>query len=334
MSAPTPSLAGAGCPPDASGSDYAATRLLRIPSKCEEFTLSPTSATPEPLLCCISCGPLVHPMQHKQCGQCVCRACLEVLDWKCPYCNQEDGSCDQYVLPAKPLLAMLDAILVSCPGCNASVPRVSLRAHVMDKCHAKHRFDGLVSHVRSEVSAQICVICRVMYTAPDQENKCSQCFLQYYRDVPSMHSHPIFQKHHANVRDYAVDKIDQIFRETHPSVHILTSLQVSTLIRTYTKASFDAICNAFFGKSEFPRFVLRAVDADRLLLAWEHRIGKDYQLAHLLGPRVLDRWAIKEQRSGVLGCYWLDLGDMCAPPKTREQLVHLWHQVLTDHVSP
>ena len=56
-----------------------------FPTRCDHFVLSANAVhVDDSLLCCIRLGVLYDPLQHKACGNCVCRGCLADAGWKCP----------------------------------------------------------------------------------------------------------------------------------------------------------------------------------------------------------------------------------------------------------
>jgi hypothetical protein len=332
-SSPSPSAAVASSSAGSLGEKETSAAKLQLPVRCKEFVTAPSSKDEPHLQCCISLCPMVDPLQHKACGQCVCRVCAAAVAWKCPHCQVQERDASAYVVPAKPLLGLLDAVLVVCPGCRTELPRSRLRHHAREECTEKARFEMPAAVVVAEAEEPPkCTICRDMYAAPDQLGKCSKCFLKYHAEESWMRSHPLFVKHDAKIRDFDLEFIDQIFAAAHPNVRILTTAQATAFIRTYKAAPFVRMRDAFFGKQEFPRFVLRAVDADRLMTAMGKHYESDYHFAHLIAPRVIDRWAIRQHRDGHLGCYWLDMGGMTTPPTSREGLRTLWKHVSTDYI--
>jgi hypothetical protein len=296
-----------------------------IPIRCDGFTLAPGCDAPdEELLCPIYQGVLLEPLQHKACGMCVCKACLMAAGFKCPHCNSDDAkSFGDYIQPTKILTTLCDRVKVECPGCKHAVERGRLAAHIHGECTEKASFVGLA-----------CSVCREYTSAPGQEGKCSQCFVAAHGHDAAFRDHPLLNKK-ARIeaeRDWKMEELDSIFTAHRPDHIILTEAQATVFIRAYKGASPDDMLAAYLGRREFPKFVLRAADVDRLVAAiGVERIDRIYRLAHVIGPRVLDRWNVRVGGS-VMSCYWLGFGGLRAPKFKAELHDNIWRYVGTAYM--
>jgi hypothetical protein len=176
------------------------------------------------------------------------------------------------------------------------------------------------------VIPSLCTVCHEMYTAAGQRGMCSVCLTKTYADDPAMQSHVLIQRLKGQLKgvrvDWPMDQLDAIFAQSCPGVSILTSSQAGVFIRSYKDKPLDEMLAAYLGLREFPPFVLRAADADRLVDALMPRLEREYRLVHLLAPRVLDRWAMLKHTK-LMQCYW----PCSSPPIKIERLVDLWSYV-------
>jgi len=317
---------------------------VAFPVRCDGFIVA--GALDEALVCCVRQGVLYQPLQHKACGNCVCRGCLESIAWKCPLCVSEDGkasppSIQDYVQPAKPLLAMLDKIMVKCPACDDATPLGSITHHEKHACRNKERFAAAVEAFR--LSGR-CTLCRDMYAAPGQKGKCSNCFFVAHGNEVGLEDHPVIKRIRADMLaaqpDWELKHLDALFYLCKPNHRILTAVQATVLIDAYKDKTLDEMLAAFQGQREFPPFVLRAEDAERLLLKLHSRLVLEPRFAHLILPRILDRWMLgrgagcwtTEREPLQLESYFWCYHGCDVMPKKIAHLQFLWRDVGTDHI--
>lgn len=332
MSAPAPKRKRSNDEADvgdgAAAAAAATVDTVSFPNRCDQFTT--VDPLDEALACCIRLGVLHEPLQHKACGNCVCRVCLIDADWKCPICSSASAASEaDYVQPAKPLLQLLDKIQVVCPGCTKSIEHGSLRHHASTECIAKERFTGLA--LQGQIDDK-CIVCSKMFAAPGQKQKCSRCFVTIHAKDDHFGDHPLIKRYRFGPqRDWCVQDLDAHFQSHKPGHVILSPAQATMFIRTYKTKSLEEMLAAFNGKREFQPFVLRATDADRLLIELGSRVNSEYRLMHLIAPRTLDRWAIT-RRTNVMECYHLAFGELKDAPVQLNRLHELWLHIGTDYV--
>jgi len=187
------------------------------------------------------------------------------------------------------------------------------------------------ARLASQATVSMCVSCRDYAGQPNQADKCSQCFTRDHGCDPQFAHHPLVLKKAEEAKKspqqacgWDIRLLDVFFERRLPNIAILTSEQATRFIRAYHDKPIVEMLACFNGKREFPAFILRAEDADRLCEATRYR--DDWRLAHLIGPRVLDRWSMRKSDS-TLDCYWRNLGQMTSPPKALAGLFDLWRYV-------
>jgi hypothetical protein len=252
--------------------------------------------------------------------------------WKCPYCDSVSAAAAaagpsevDYVQPSKALLSILDKVQIECPACSESVEHGSMTHHVTHACSHKERF---IQKQHKAPENGLCITCREMFAAPGQKDKCSVCFVTAHHKEANFDAHPLSKKQKliaeaARVK-WDMTKLDELFAAHRPDHVILTSRQATIFINTYKTKSLHEILAAFLGRHDLPPFVLRAVDADRLLDALNSRLSKEYMLVHLVAPRILDRWAVSKYNT-LIECYW----GIKTPPQSLDKLHDLWRDVGT-----
>ena len=110
------------------------------------------------LHCAVCCTPALNPVEHRPCSQLFCRRCAELQIATTPFCPNcrepivllpgrlwrtlawmglsADPQSDKSVLsaPGPAVQLSLDSLVVACPGCPATLPRVLLEDHLKRSC--------------------------------------------------------------------------------------------------------------------------------------------------------------------------------------------------------
>jgi hypothetical protein len=129
--------------------------MNRFPTTGVEFDYVEENSD-EDLQCCVCIGPAFRPVQHNDCGQLFCAACVRGLQ-SCPICRGSSFRVEDVVLKA--VLNKLNALVVTCPDCGAARARANLEDHVRAECESDCSQGCGVSVVRAKMQDHIAQEC-------------------------------------------------------------------------------------------------------------------------------------------------------------------------------
>jgi len=250
------------------------------------------------------------------------------VEWKCRVCHLFPGQ-HAYLVVRPASSAATAAASSSSSGAAVDAKLFEPKRRRASKPGKITRSQPARKKRRNAESGNPCVSCHEFFGTADQKDECSKCFISHYGHLPEFAQHPLLLQ---QVRtDYDFRQIDQLFDAfctiTEKKVAILKHAEAAQFIRQYGGAQPLEMLEAFHGQLDFPACIMRSSDADELLKAVAERQlnTQQWRFDHVIGPRVLDRWNLK-QRSSVLDCYYLQFGAMVKPPSKLVQLLEIWRQ--------
>jgi hypothetical protein len=102
---------------------------------------------------------IYHACCLSACGNAICRTCLIQCNNKCPHCQSSNIPLLAQLSCPRPLVKMLDALMVHCPNCRISLPRERLASHDQHQCLQpcpNNNNDGCVARIpRSLMSSHL-----------------------------------------------------------------------------------------------------------------------------------------------------------------------------------
>jgi hypothetical protein len=147
----TPAALSASAPAAAASSAVAAPTATSVHHISLHPTLSSLSFTystpPTSILLCPLCSKALYkPVQHRSCGALFCGGCLEQARQTAAQATAKEAqtpACPECAQPvkvkdtcpaAKPMLSLLDALVVECEQCKETMPRSAYESHYASSC--------------------------------------------------------------------------------------------------------------------------------------------------------------------------------------------------------